>query len=377
MNWQTIEDFLNQKLLENTLSDLFLCIGILLFGLMLRRVFVFLTSKVFYGFFSRQSSGFVSVAELVKLLSSPLEMLFLLIIIYIAFIRIHFPDSWNLARANELGLQMFIEKTFQTLVVIAVTRTFARLIDFFATILIRRAELTETVTDNQLAPFIREVAKVFLFIFAFLFMLGTVFRLDVASIVAGLGIGGLAVALAGKESLENLFASFTIFLDKPFVTGNVVKVGNVEGVVEKVGFRSTRIRTSDMSFLTIPNKMMVDQPLDNLSSRRFRRAKFNILLSFHTSLEKIRTVEDEIRTFIATNELTKTEPPFVYFNDFNESSLGMLVIYFVETADWVVFMEQKEKINFKIMEIMAQHDINFAVPAREVFVQNQENTFSV
>jgi MscS family membrane protein len=157
-------------------------------------------------------------------------------------------------------------------------------------------------------------------------VLGVIFNLDVGSIVAGLGIGGLAVALAGKESLENLFASFTIFLDRPFTVGEVVQVGSISGKVEKVGFRSTRIRTMDKSTLTIPNKMMIDQPLDNLSQRRFRRASYQLCLTYDTPIPVMRSICEDVREAISEQELTRSESPIVHFTDFGESSLNITII---------------------------------------------------
>src|SRR6185369_10292037 len=125
---------------------------------------------------------------------------------------------------------------------------------------------------DQLVPFLREAIKIIIGVFSFFFILGAVFHINIASLIAGLGIGGLAFALAAKETLENLLGSFTIFLDKPFVVGDVVKVGSAEGTIENIGFRSTRIRTLEKTLLTVPNKKMVDAELDNLTERVVRRA---------------------------------------------------------------------------------------------------------
>ena len=128
-----------------------------------------------------------------------------------------------------------------------------------------------------------------------------------------MGVGGIAIAMASKESLENLLGSFTIFLDQPFNVGDIVKIGTITGVVEKVGFRSTRIRTFDKSLVTVPNKKMVDAELDNLGMRPVRRAKFNIGLTYNTSQETIRNIVTDIQNipdpFIKNNDLrtNKTE----------------------------------------------------------------------
>jgi MscS family membrane protein len=370
MNWQKIKEFLSQQYWENSLGNILTCIGILLFGLLLRRVFGWIVSRFVYKFLEKQSSEHISLSEFLKLLRKPLEWLFLLIIIYVAFLNIEFPASWNLVSVKELGLRMIIQRSFYILLIVSLTRILLRFADYFGIIFIRRAEKTETTTDNQIVPFIREVAKVFIVLFAFLFSLGTVFGLDVASVIAGLGIGGLAVALAAKESLENLFASFTIFLDKPFVAGDVIKVGEIQGTIEKVGFRSTRLRTLDKSFLTVPNKMLIDQALDNLSYREFRRAKFTLQLQYDTPVDAVKKIIADIRKTLATHAATRAEEASIYFDELGESSLKVLIIFFVNTADWGEFMQVKEEMNFKIIEIVQNNGAEFAFPSRKVYVQS-------
>ena len=117
---------------------------------------------------------------------------------------------------------------------------------------------------------------------------------NIIALTTGLGIGGIALAMASKESLENLLGSFTIFLDQPFTVGDTVTVGSITGTVEKVGFRSTRIRTFDKSIVTVPNKKMIDAELDNLGMRPVRRVKFNIGLTYETSIEQMKLIVADI-----------------------------------------------------------------------------------
>jgi MscS family membrane protein len=375
MNWQ---QFIRQTFLENTLLDLLLCGVILLAGWLLKRGISWGLSKFFFRFFKKNDQ--LGARDLFNLIDKPLEFLVFLLVLYIAFDRLHFPASWNLAPPHKMGLRLVLERSYYVLVIVAVGWILLRFIDFMGIIFMRKAELTESFSDNQMVPFVRELSKVLLVIFAFLFVLGTVFNLDVASVVAGLGIGGLAVALAAKESLENLFASFTIFLDKPFTTGDLVTAGGVTGTVERVGFRSTRLRTLDKSYVTVPNKMMIDQALDNLTRRQFRRAFFKIHLPYDTPAPKMQAIAGEIKTVLLTHPLTQHELalPDVFFDEFAESTLTLMIVYFVETADWAVFMKTKEEINFRIMEIVQQQGINFAFPSRRfVLESNSVDNFTV
>jgi MscS family membrane protein len=182
-------------------------------------------------------------------------------------------------------------------------------------------------------------------------VLSTIYKLNVASIIAGIGIGGLALALAAKESLENLFGSFTIFLDKPFHVGDTIQVGNVSGVVERVGFRSTRIRTDNKTFVTMPNKQMVDTVLDNITERTHRKVEFKLFLKQETSKQQLHNILNKIKTELNNQELIENDYT-VMFNNIGVGSFEILISYLVKNADLKTFNELKEEINFFILDVL-------------------------
>ncbi|MDJ1479287.1 mechanosensitive ion channel family protein [Cytophagaceae bacterium YF14B1] len=375
-----LQQFLNQRLLDNRVENILWCAGILVSWLLLKNIFSLLLSRVIYRIIKKRTEN-LSVTEFIDLLRSPFEAFLTLVVLYTAFSFLRFPWWWNLDPITKFGLRFLILKGYQVAIIIVVTWMIMRFVDFFTLVTLHRAERTKSPIKSQLAPFAKEVTKVFLFILGIFVILGAVFSLDVSSIIAGLGIGGLAVALAGKESLENLFASFTIFLDKPFVVGDTVQVGDIQGTVEKVGFRSTRIRTLDKSFLTLPNKMLTDQPLDNLTQRRFRRARYFIGLPYNTPPEKVKAICEEILLAILEHPLTRNEQGQVRFIDFGESSLNILILYFVETVVWEDFNAVKEEINYRIVEIVNKHGVSFAHPTRTIFLEvddkNKDNVLRI
>ncbi len=158
-----------------------------------------------------------------------------------------------------------------------------RIIDFIATILEKKANLTADQTDNQLIVFFRDFFKVIIAIIGLMMVLNYAFGLNVGSMITGLSIVGAGIALALRESLENLIASFIIFFDKPFTTGDLVKVNNITGTVEKIGLRSTRIRSDQKTYVSVPNKQMVDSVLDNLSLRTQRKGELKLEIGLTTS----------------------------------------------------------------------------------------------
>jgi MscS family membrane protein len=177
------------------------------------------------------------------------------------------------------------------------------------------------------------------------------------SVLAGLGVGGLAVALAARDSLANLFGSMLIMIEKPFRVGHVVRVAGSEGTVEDVGFRSTRVRTSDNSLVSIPNNSVVNATVENLSLRMMRRQRFLIQVTYDTSREKLEELIASIKQAIADHPMTNKTNFNVRFNDFGESSLNILVYFYLETTNYSAELEAREEILLRIMDVAKQSDI--------------------
>jgi MscS family membrane protein len=374
-----IQHFLSQRILDNRVENILSFVGVILLGLLFKRIISTYLSKLFYVGIRNASedvegtTNTLPAQRFLGLLKKPVELLITLLVLYTAFSFLQFPRVWNFPPSSEFGFRMFLLRSYQIAIVSSVTWILLRLIDFFGYVYANKVALSESKLNSQLVPFFKEMAKILTVICSIFFVLGAVFKLDISSLIAGLGIGGLAVALAGKETLENLFASFTIFLDKPFVVGDTVQVGNTIGTVEKVGFRSTRIRTLEKSFLTLPNKQMVDQALDNLTLRTFRRASYTISLAYHTPVEKIKLVTEEIKQFIDTHPRTN-EDGQVRFIGFGASSLDVMVQYFVDTMEFAEFNRIREEVNFKIIEIVNKHNCSFAFPSTSVYFENPLKT---
>ena len=262
---------------------------------------------------------------------------------------------------------MLINKGFSLVFIYSICWILLRMIDFIGLILAKKAEATENKMDDQLIPFIIEIGKILVYILGSFIIMGSIFNVNIAALATGLGIGGVALAMASKESLENLLGSFTIFFDQPFTVGDVVTVGSVTGAIEKVGFRSTRIRTFDKSLVTVPNKKMIDAELDNLGLRSVRRVKFNIGVTYETSPDQIRSIVHDIQEMINSHEQTNQDGR-VRFQEFGESSLDIMVIYFVNSPRWEDLINVKEDINYKIMDIVKKHKSDFAFPSTTVYL---------
>jgi MscS family membrane protein len=352
----------------NTKEEYLIALGIVVGTYIFKRLISKgLTSVIFT--FLRKSSAGLKVQALDDLVKKPFQRLIWIIGLYIAYSTLHFDFlDFTILKDGELTVSQFINEAFQTICAFHLIWMLLRFVDFFAMILMEKASLTETKEDDQLIPFITDSLKVFIIILGFFVILGAIFNVNVAALVGGLGIGGLAIALAGKESLENLIASVIIFLDKPFLVGDYVKVGELDGVIEKIGFRSTRIRTLEKSFVTLPNKDLINQPLDNLTLRTARRVKFNLGLAYDTPAEKMKQISQRIEAFIITHPKTQDDKPNIKFHEFGASALQILVLYYINEVDWDIYLDVREEINYQILQIVQEEKAEIAYPTQTLHI---------
>lgn len=369
---ENFREFLSLSYFGNTVEKYCWFFGILIFGIIFKRLLSKLIGHIIYRLF-RKHAHIVGVKKFFEVTRKPMGYFLLMIFIYIAADFLKLPQEWHLVSKNEIGLKMLLIAIYEILFLSSIIWICLRFADFMGLVMLKKAELDSSKINDHLIPFAIDIIKVVIVVFGVFVILGTVFKINIGSIVAGLGIGGLAVALAAKETLENLFGSFTIFADKPFSIGDQVKVGNFTGTVEKIGFRSTRLRTIEKSYVTIPNKKMIDAELDNLSLRTSQRAFFYIYLRHDLPNEKISAIINEVEFYINSIEITNKNA-IVRFSDFENGLIKIMVQYFVNSDSWDLFINVKQEVNFKITEITRGHKAEFAYPSNSVFVE--KNSYS-
>lgn len=355
---------LEQEFLANPIQAFFECAGILLLGLLLKRFGATFLSKQSYRLFRKFAHNKYS-EELVALIRKPFEQLIALVIIYFAFDRLTFPEVWDIAARNTIGLRWLLHTIWMLAMFVVGTRILLRATDFFAIVLSHREESTISV---ELANFLKELIKVLLVVIVIFAGLRFIFHVNITALVASLGIGGLAVALAAQDTLANLLGSFIIYLDKPFKTGDYIEAGEIKGTIEHVGFRTTRVRTLEKSLLTVPNKKLIDTALNNITMSDARRIKFNLMLTYNSKSNQILEIIDDIKKELDAHPLILKDVT-VRFADFDSSSLNVLVIYFVKGNDYDTMLDVKEEMNVKIMSIVEKHGCDFAFPTQTVYIQ--------
>ncbi len=360
-------EFFKYEFLGNSIISYIYFIASFSIGLLLTIPIRFLISKFLLKLFGKVNNQ-NDINKFNSLIKKPLQWFLILLVLYFSSKFVVLPDFLNSSEEGGFELSKYFLKAYNFLLLITIFWTINRSIDFIGYKLKNNALETESRVDDQLIPFAVDIAKVLTIVLGVVMILGNVFNVNVTALVTGLGIGGVAFALASKESLENLLGSFTIFFDKPFTVGDIVTLGNVTGIVEKVGFRSTRIRTFDKSVVTVPNKNIISTELDNLGARPVRRVKYNIGLTYDTTVENIKNIVNDIQKLIDDHQMTNDEGK-VRFLSFGASSLDIMVLYYVNSPEWEVLIDTQQKINYEIIEIVNKYNCEFAFPSTSVYIE--------
>lgn len=247
-----------------------------------------------------------------------------------------------------------------------------RLIDEAGSYLLRHMVRTNSKLDDHLAPILQKSLKAFVLVIGALYIIQAL-GYSVSGLLAGLGIGGLAVAMAAKDTLANLFGSMMIFIDRPFKVGDWIKSGDDEGVVEEIGFRSTRIRTFPKTLISIPNSAIANTSVNNFTRMPKRRVKMTVGVTYETNADQMHALVEGIRTLLRENPEVNQEFSLVNFTDFGASSLDVLVYYFTVTTDWSEHLRVRQEVNLAIMRLVERMGLSIAFPTRTVYLRNDNS----
>ncbi|MGZ5285782.1 MAG: mechanosensitive ion channel family protein [Flavisolibacter sp.] len=359
-----MNEFFNREFLNNPIRDYAWVLGIILFVWLLNKVISRYIAVLLCRVFTRAWKTF-DQKKFVDLIIHPLGTFLVITTSIIALYRLNFPESLNFT-LYKYPLQGILLSVGIAIQVIALTWLLLRVIDFIASVLESKANLTASQADNQLIVFFRDFLKVIMGIIGGVMLLHFAFNYHVGSLLTGLSIVGAAIALSLRESLENLIASFVIFFDKPFTTGDFVKVQQVSGTVERIGLRSTRVRTIDKSYVTVPNKQMVDSILDNVSLRSQIRGELNLFISLQTPPGKIEQLTGEIRSLLSgIDEILVFN---ILFNDIRAQAFVVFIEYFTPNMDYAKFNDIKQRINYFVLQKMEELDIKIALEGKEIAI---------
>ncbi|HRG91545.1 MAG TPA: mechanosensitive ion channel, partial [Chitinophagaceae bacterium] len=285
-----------------------------------------------------------------------------ILVTIVALFKLKFPQEFNVD-IYKYTVKEIIHCAGNIILIVTFTSLLIRIIDFIALILEKRANLTPDQSDNQLIVFFRDFFKVILVIIGIMMVLRYAFGLNVGGLLTGLSIVGAAIALALRESLENLIASFIIFFDKPFITGDLVKVLSITGTVEKIGLRSTRIRTDQKTLVTVPNKQMVDSVLDNLSLRNQRRADLKLELGLQTPAARLEELVSGIQGILGRKEI---ESFHVHVAEITGHAIIILSDYYTAPLTILEFNSIKQEVNLQSLRLLENLNIELAGASTDI-----------
>ena len=350
-----MHDFWNLVVFGNPLRSYVIVAGTILFVIILKRFISRLIGRLIFSMIQRIGSGLERAAFL-KLVVGPIGTFIVVFVSMSSIEKLHFPPQLDFD-IYEVRAKTIFQAIAVIVLIISFIWLLMRLVDFISQVLRRSARGDRGLRNMQMVVFLRDFLKAILGIIGLLMILDSAFRVNVSSILASLGLAGAAVALAAKESIENLIASFVIFFDKPFTTGDVLKVNNISGTVEKIGLRSTRIRTDQKTYVTVPNKQMVDSIVDNLTLRTQRKGELRLEVSLSTPSGQLDNLIGGLKEVLKKD---KIENSTAFLNDITASAFLINVDYFTAPITQDEFNQVKQAVNLETLQLLETLKIDIA-----------------
>ncbi len=355
--------FLETIFLDNTVQSYLVVLGTILFVLLFQRLLSHSVAALLF-LLVRRNWKTIQRKDFIALMMKPLGWFITISVSVFAIDKLTFPAAWYFKIYGH-PTDEILDKAGTCLIIIYFIWFILSLIDFIALILEQKAKTTKDKADDQVIVFFRDFLKVIFTILGILLLIKVGFNQNVGTVLTGLSIVGAAMALAAKESLENLIASFIIFFDKPFYTGDTLKVNNVTGTVEHIGLRSTRIRTIDKTLVTVPNKQMVDSVVDNLSMRIQRRAEIKLDFDAKSATESIEKLINEVKKILAqnTDQVIKSS---VFFSEFNKNGITITIEFFTIHFSMTEFNQLKQSFNISLKKLIEDLKLELASAGSDI-----------
>ncbi|MEJ7609730.1 MAG: mechanosensitive ion channel domain-containing protein [Ferruginibacter sp.] len=360
-------NFLDRMILDNTVRNYLFVFSVIAVVFVFKRLLSHSIASLLYLLIKKKWKS-IGKEQFISLTLKPLSWFVVITVFVFALDKLVFPSAWSF-NIRKVGTKEIFEKAGITAVIISFFYFAVSFIDFIALLLEENANTAKDKSHGQVVLFFRDLLKVLVAIIGVLFVIKAAFDQNIGSLLTGLSIVGAALALAAKESIENLIASFIIFFDKPFFTGDTLKVNNVSGTVEHIGLRSTRIRTLEKTLVTVPNKQMVDSIVDNLSMRIKWRAEIKLMLSEKSKPAAIQELIDAVKILLDAKqeEIIKSS---VFLTNYSKDGIEITIEYFTPPFSRGEFDKEKQKINFLLMQLMSDHELEMSSSAGSINIIN-------
>jgi len=323
------------------------------------RLFAFLTERVISRVLAKTGYQGEASNKYLWLIARPTSVFIIVLLLMLFTPALQLP----------IEMSRFVNTILRVMVPLLGTVIAYRIVNIASTFLGRLAQRTDSSLDDQLVPLLRKTLKTFVIIIGTLFILNNL-NIDIVPLLTGLSIGGLAFALAAQDTIKNFFGSVMIFIDKPFQVGDWITANDVDGTVEEVGFRSSRIRTFRNSLIYVPNGKLADNTIDNHGLRNYRRFYTQIAITYDTPPDLIEVFVKGLREIVENHPNTWKENYHVYFNDMSASSLNIMFYIFFRVPSWGKELEARHEVLMSIMKLGNELGINFAFPTQTLHIEN-------
>jgi len=345
---------LSQTVLGIPLANLLAAIIIFALILGFRQFFINIIS-VFLQTLAKQTKTYYD-DRIISALKAPIGFMILISAIHIFFLLI-------------LQETEFVKRILSTMVVYTIFWAILATIEALRGLIYDATAKFNKDLTKEMGNFVITIIKIFISSIGLASML-TVWGINVTALIASLGLGGLAFALAAKDTVSNLFGSFALLADKSIRIGEWVRIGGIEGVVEHVGMRTTKIRSFQKTLITVPNQIISNSHIENFSRRGVRRIKMNIGLTYSTTSSQLEQIITEIRNMLIEHDgISKDETLLVNFTKFGGSSLDIFIYTFTDTANWDRYLDIKQDVQIAIMHIVEKNGSSFAFPSQSIYVE--------
>lgn len=349
-----MNDLLNRVVLDNTIGD-YATVGLIILAIYLLKKYFSRPMAVAIIYLLQKMGRNIDREAFIKLILAPLEYFIIVLTAIVSLSYLTFPDILYY-HFYKTDTKIIADRIAISLLIISFFWLLLRIIDYLAFV-VSKHNSTGEQGENQLIVFLKDFLKAIVSIAGVLTIIKFAFHYQIMDLLTGLGIVGVALALSARESLENIIASFIIFFDKPFIIGDVLKVHNITGTVERIGFRSTRLRTTEKTYVSVPNKQMVDSIVDNLSMRTQRKAETKLELDPYTSAIQIEQLLEGIQS-ILQNPIIENRN--IFLNEIAQQCYIIQIDYYTAPIPVEEFNALKQTINLSIIRLMESLSVQLA-----------------
>ena len=347
-----MNDFLAKEFYHNTISDWGITLLIILGSVILGKIIYWVFGNVIKKLTSKTKTKIDDI--IVDMIEEPVVLALTILGLWYGLHRLEFSDGWY----------EWMGKVYQILIAVNITWLVARLVDaIIEEYIIPLTEKTESDFDNQIIPVVQKGLKTTIWALGIIVALNNA-GYDVTALIAGLGIGGLALAMAAKDSVSNIFGGIMIFTDKPFQVGDRIKIGGFDGTITEVGIRTSRMRTLEGRLVTIPNSQFTGNMVENVTVEPTRKVVLNLGLTYDMTAEKMEKAIAVLKE-IAAKKNDIEENVLVSFNAFGDFSLGILFIYYIKKESDI--LDTQTAMNLEILKRFAEHDLEMAFPTQTIY----------